>query len=712
MEGEHGGVERRQDGQALGCDGDADDAAVPIVTAAGDEPGLFQAVEEAGEIGLAGDHASGDFPAGQGIGAGAAEDPKDVVLSGAEAGGFQQARHILHQAAGGALELDEGFLFRLYGHWATASRMDELALPAKAPPGAEAPVPRPVRMRKITVGDSSGIISRSFRNMSITRREFAAALAAPAMLNTRVDAALVKRHDDRVDEMLKRQITDPAHPGAGGYADEYGLFHAGTGAGLLEGFVSAWACPQSRHYREAALIERMKLAAAYLAMRQHEDGTIDLLTTNFHSTPDLGFVIHGAAAAAWIAREAGSKEVWAAVEPFLRKAGDALSHGGVHTPNHRWVVCEALSQINELLPDPKLVRRAEQWLAEGIDIDADGQYNERSTSVYNPVTDKALLVTALKLNKPELLDAVRRNLESMLYLWHPDGEVVTEISNRQDQYNRAGMDRYWLPLRYLAILDHNGRLAEATRRVEERGASLSAYLRYPELSRPLPAPEPLPDNFHRLMPLVKIARVRRGAMSATIMLNGNSRILAMRQGGCVVEAVRFASAFFGKGQFRPAKWETVEGGYRLTQSLTGPYYQPLNPPRKVDAPEYNAVRSLRPQSGIQRMEYVVTLREQGRGFRMDIEAQGTAGVPLSVEITLRENVVLEGVAPARGKDAFLLKAGYATARVGAGAIRFGPGFGEHAYTDVRGAEPRLAGQSVYLCGFTPLKKTIEFAVPA
>lgn len=548
--------------------------------------------------------------------------------------------------------------------------------------------------------------------MPFTRREFAATLAAPAMLNTTVDAALVKRHDEAVERMLQQQIADPAHPGAGGYADEYGLFHPGTGAGLLEGFMAAWACPQSRHYRAGALIPRMTLAAGYLRKRQHEDGTVDLLTTNFHSTPDLGFVTHGAAAAGWLARAAGAAEVWTALAPFLRKAGDALARGGVHTPNHRWVVCEALAQIHELMPEAKLVRRVEQWLAEGIDIDADGQYNERSTSIYNPITDKALLVTALKLNKPELLDPVRRNLESMLYLWHPDGEVVTEISNRQDQYNRAGMERYWLPLRYLAILDGNGQLAEAVRRVEERGASLSAYLRYPELSKPLPVAAPLPEDFHRLMPSLEIARVRRGALSATMMLNGNSRILAMRQGGCVVEAVRFASAFFGKGQFRPSKWERVEGGYRMTQSLSGPYYQPLNPPRKVEAPEYGAVRALRPQSEVQRMEYTATLREQGRGFRLEIEAQGTAGVPLAVEITLRENVKLEGVEAARGHGAHVLKSGYATARVGADAIRFGPGFGEHAYTEVRGAEARLAGQSVYLCGFTPLRRTIEFSVPA
>ena len=58
----------------------------------------------------------------------------------------------------------------------------------------------------------------------------------------------------------------------------------------------------------------------------------------------------------------------------------------------------------------------------------------------------------------------------------------------------------------------------------------------------------------------------------------------------------------------------------------------------------------------------------------------------------------------------LLKSGYATERVGRDAIRFGPGLGEHEYTQVRGAEAKLAGAGVYLCGFTPMERVIEFDV--
>jgi hypothetical protein len=59
-------------------------------------------------------------------------------------------------------------------------------------------------------------------------------------------------------------------------------------------------------------------------------------------------------------------------------------------------------------------------------------------------------------------------------------------------------------------------------------------------------------------------------------------------------------------------------------------------------------------------------------------------------------------------DAYVVSSENASYRVGSDAIRFGPGVTEHMYTQVRGAEPKLAGPSVYLTGVTPFDRTIEF----
>lgn len=76
-------------------------------------------------------------------------------------------------------------------------------------------------------------------------------------------------------------------------------------------------------------------------------------------------VVHNVATAACLAARHNERELLALMEPFLRRAG------GLRAP-HRSVA------------------------GEGIDIDEEGQYAERSTTVYNPVTDRALVVMAVK----------------------------------------------------------------------------------------------------------------------------------------------------------------------------------------------------------------------------------------------------------------------------------------------------------------------------
>ena len=240
------------------------------------------------------------------------------------------------------------------------------------------------------------------------------ATGAPA----EIDSELIARHDSGVDNVLKLQITDPSHRRCGGYGDEFGLYSPGAGSGTLDLFAAAFVCPQSKHYKSPLLVERMKLAVKFLNSVTTADGNINNPITNFNSPPDTAFTIVGAANAMKLAVTNGHRDVAAIVEPWLRKAGAAVARGGVHTPNHRWVMCEALSLVDEVIPSPENGKRIDQWLAEGVDIDADGQFNERSTIVYNSISDLALTVVAFKRNKPELLDFVRRNLDAMQYLLH------------------------------------------------------------------------------------------------------------------------------------------------------------------------------------------------------------------------------------------------------------------------------------------------------
>jgi hypothetical protein len=452
-----------------------------------------------------------------------------------------------------------------------------------------------------------------------------------------------------------------------------------------------------------------------------------MVSTNFHSTPDTAFVLEFIAPAIELLRAnpwQPGKRFLADLEKFTLNAGEALTNGGVHTPNHRWVVCAALARVHRLFPQDRYVARLDQWLAETVDQDPDGQYTEKSTSIYSAVVSQALATVARLMDRNHLLDAVRRNLEMTLYYVHPDGEVVTEASKRQDKYQRGSMGRYYYSYRWLALRDQNGRFAAMARQIEKTAAGqlnymLLAFLTEPELLQPLPPSAPLPTNYAKVFPHSNLARIRRGDVSATVLAE-NATIFSMRKGRAALESVRLASAFFGKGQFVADELVAEKGRYVLRQKLQGVYFQPLTPEQMAEndgrvqmAPNgtlSTTQKVKRALSDIQTLETVVTVVESAGQFDLAIEITGTANVPVAMELAFRAGGTLRGVEPAPGgKDAYLLREGFGEYAAENQVIKFGPGKVEHLYTQVRGALPKWEGQSVYLTGFTPFQTTLRIS---
>lgn len=549
-------------------------------------------------------------------------------------------------------------------------------------------------------------------NPTISRRALLAAASSMAALKAQAVPPvqdIVKRHDEAIARLLKTQDTNPSSRWRGILPDEYGLHNPATACGIISALATAYLHPASKYHRDAELVQRMKLAAGLLAREITPDGNLDNPITNFNSPPDTAFGVRSMCTGAVLAQRQGERDLLAIMEPFLKKAGASLTRGGIHTPNHRWVVCAALSQLHEIFGEPGYLRRIDQWLAEGIDLDADGMYDERSTVQYNPIVDSALVVIAAKLKRPELLDYVRRNLDAMMYFLHPGYEVVTEISRRQDLNQRGDMGGYWFPLHFLALHDNNGRYMTLSNHYAPTHAPLSAFMEYPELNAAGPKPEPVPDQYEKRMQVLDLVRIRRGATSASIFTKGNSRFFTLRRGEAVINAVRFASAFFGKAQFVPDKAEWKDGVHHLTQSLEAPYYQPFTPVRKIAAGEWTATQKLRPQSEVCHFQQSASITETNTGFRVRVQADGTRNVPVTIEINFREGGKLEGVVPMHKiENGWALASGKGSYRMGNDTISFGPARQEHSFVQMRGALPKLSGPSVYLTGFTPFDHTIEF----
>lgn len=535
---------------------------------------------------------------------------------------------------------------------------------------------------------------------------------------------LIRANDEQVPRVLQRQERGASHPSRGGIPNEYGIYTAHDAASFISVLVASHAAEGSMFFHSGKLVEPLRLAAAFLLKMQHQDGTIDLYSTNFHSTPDMAFVLEVIGAAATLLK----LDPWPEHEPlrsdlrtFILKGADALTTGGIHTPNHRWVVCAGLAWAHSLYPNSKYVARIDQWLDETIDLDPDGQYTEKSTTVYSPIVNRALITVARLLDRPALFEPVRRNLEMTLYYVHPDGEVVTEASTRQDKYQRGSMGRYYYSYRYLALRDGNRRFAAMARQIEEsaRGklaGELPAFLSDPTLQRPLPASAPLPTNYEKVFAYSGLARIRREHVSGTI-LAGNATLLSFRKGPAALEALRVASAFFGKGQFVGEKLEQRGDTYVLQQTLEGPYFQPLDKDQIADGEHVKMApngtlatnsRAVRTRSNIQTLHSVATIAERDGAFEVQLNITGTDHVPVAVELAFRHGGQLRGVEPvAKIQDAYLLTSGSGGYEFEGQTIEFGPGRAGHTWTQLRGALPKWDGQSVYLTGFTPFDATIK-----
>ena len=535
--------------------------------------------------------------------------------------------------------------------------------------------------------------------------------------------ALVEENDHGVKALLDRQQTQEGHPFWGGIPNQQELYHAMSAAVFLQRAASAFIEPASVYYQSSELLKGVSKALSFLNRIQHEDGTIDLLTTNFHSPPDTAFVVEPMALGYALIEEKMPEEnreplllPW---KSFLMKAGAALSVGGIHTPNHRWVVCMALARLNSLFPQTKYVTRIEEWLAEGIDIDPDGQYTEKSSHIYSPLTNRCLITVARLLDREDLLEPVRQNLEMTLYYLHPDGSVVTEASRRQDQYQRGSLQQYVYPYRYMAIKEQNGRFSAISQAVAQELTlpQLVRNLGYFQedilLNQDLPKSEPLPTNFVQNFPHSQLVRVRREKWDATLLAN-NESFFTFQVGKARILALRVACAFFGKGQFSSPDIQQEGETYTLTQTLTGPYYQPF-PKEQVsgDGVWENLPRTQRNRSEVQELRASIQIEEYEEGFRIHYDWSGTENIPIALEIGFPKEGKLRGISSLpHEEDSFLLEDGMGTYQVGEDQISFGPGRSSHSYVHIRGSLPKLPGNSVYLTGYTPFRGVLEIQAPS
>lgn len=523
--------------------------------------------------------------------------------------------------------------------------------------------------------------------------------------------------------------------------------------------VASYVRKDSRFFKSAAITARLNEIIDQLLGLQYPDGTLDS-GGNRQSPPDTGFSLHYLCPAAALLKQANDPEcadVRAKLEKFLRRAGDGLAVGGIHTPNHRWVVSLALTGCYALYGEARYLHRVDEWLAEGIDLDEDGMYSERSPN-YSEVADNALLNIGHILKRPELFGYVKSNLLTTWYLMENNGDVQTLASRRQDQNFLLSITRNYLFYRYLAIYLKDNQLASIAWKIETLGdfsqvilsRSLVFYLNNEILQQKLPEIGVAESNFVKEFPLTGLVRISQGTQSASIfggndkpvsILSGrssNPNFFTFRKGEAFLNYVRLSSSFFSMGFFRADGFKKEGNKYVLRETKEAYYYQPMSEPNRNPKGDYQLSPSMdgrfwsklefsKRKADTKTLNTEIAIEKSAEGgYNLDINVSGNPGVFVTLDFCFRNGGKLEGAVPAppgRGYDEgkstdsdndYFFKDPYVKYTYGHDEILVGPGRKEHEY--IRGLEGEMyryvngsnkgEGLHVYITGVTPFKHTI------
>ena len=518
----------------------------------------------------------------------------------------------------------------------------------------------------------------------------------------------------------------------------YGYRPIATNIAIL---VASFSYSKSEFYQSNVLLDFLNHFTDVLLKAQHKDGTLDA-GGNKQSPPDTAFVLESMCLAATVLKNSKQNKVLALkakIQSFIQNGGEGLVTGGVHTPNHRWVVCAALASINSLYPDDRYINRINQWLAEGIYISKDGQYSERS-GVYSAVINKALITMARLLNKPDLLTIVHKNLSTYYYYTESNGDLVTVDSRRQDQFQNQTVTKFYLQYRFMAIHTGDPKFIYMTNLIEKNpdftqsilSDSLVAFLEEASLQKQLPSQSLLNHDYEMFFATSSLARIKRGKTAITLFggndkpllvvsgRSSNPNFLMYRKGEVVLNYMRLSSSFFRMGYFSSDGIEKKGNKYVLKETKQADYYQPLSSEYIKSDADYTLSESKdgrfwnkmdfehREVSNVKKQTTVIEIEEINGQLTLDFKVDGPPNVEITIEMCFNEGTQIEGATLAN-KGNYFLKSNEAKLLMGSDQLLIGPGLIEHENVNNLDSEVysyhkgtlRTEGVHVYITGFTP-----------
>ena len=534
-------------------------------------------------------------------------------------------------------------------------------------------------------------------------------------------AQLLAQLDGRIERLMARQVLDECSGDYGGFMED-DLHVESRQCGFdLSALACGYVTKDSAHYLSERVKAALTAALAYLRAHQRPGGCVDLLSCNVASAPDTAFMINAVLNAWWLLERCeDARAAWLrpALLRLIDSAASGIAAGGFHTPNHRWAIAACLLHCAKITGRRELEARARAYLREGLDINEDGEFAERSAGNYNQVNDDQMLRLYMATGDRTFLQAAEKNLEMMYCYIDPDGSVFTNNSTRQDMGKKIYLDTYYplyLMAGYFLGREDFGAMAEwIYQDCRRRGTwpdGVEWLLLLPQMDGfGAQAPfEPPFLRYDRLFEHSDIARVRRGGFSLTLM-RGKPNFLYFQSGALPLYMAIYQN-LCDQRNFVPETLQRTERGFRLSGRAPVWYYQPFD--QKPQTSDWwrmdNAARERLTAEGLHTLVEAELTEE---GVRLHIRTQGVDRLPVRVEIGLlpggRIRTQHFTQLMRAGEQVTILDGDIEITGPRGDALAIGPAFGSH---DIRarmgGAYPLSdACYTVLLTGYTPVDRTI------
>lgn len=534
-------------------------------------------------------------------------------------------------------------------------------------------------------------------------------------------AQLLTRLDAHIERLMARQVLDECSGDYGGFMED-DLHVESRQCGFdLSALACGYVTKDSAHYLSERVKAALTAALAYLRAHQRPGGCVDLLSCNVASAPDTAFMINAVLNAWWLLERCeDARAAWLrpALLRLIDSAASGIAAGGFHTPNHRWAIAACLLHCAKITGRRELEARARAYLREGLDINEDGEFAERSAGNYNQVNDDQMLRLYMATGDRTFLHAAEKNLEMMYCYIDPDGSVFTNNSTRQDMGKKIYLDTYYplyLMAGYFLGREDFGAMAEwIYQDCRRRGTwpdGVEWLLLLPQMDG-FGAQTPFEPPFlryDRLFEHSDIARVRRGGFSLTLM-RGKPNFLYFQSGALPLYMAIYQN-LCDQRNFVPETLERTERGFRLSGRAPVWYYQPFD--QKPQTSDWwrmdNAARERLTAEGLHTLVEAELTEE---GVRLHIRTQGVDRLPVRVEIGLlpggRIRTQHFTQLMRAGEQVTILDGDIEITGPRGDALAIGPAFGSH---DIRarmgGAYPLSdACYTVLLTGYTPVDRTL------